>query len=156
MYDRGSNTNLILGKIAQKGKMDVISDKPKLMTVAGGQTLTTKYGTYRAELGPLITGGDRFFDCQGVNSIAGSLRKQSLKQVNKELRETGYFDPTVPLPKHAAGGVVGILVGIQDVQLDPVLVAVLPSGTGVYRWPFIDIWAHTHLSPPPPPTNRSH
>ena len=72
--------------------------------------------------------------------IAGSLRKQSLKQVNKELRETGYLDPTVPLPKHAAGGDVGILVGIQDVQLDPILIAVLPSGTGVYRCPFIDIW----------------
>ena len=75
---------MILGKVAQKGKMIIISDRPKLMTVAGGQMLTTRYGTYRAEIGPLITGGDRYLDCQGVNSIAGSLRKQSLKQVNKE------------------------------------------------------------------------
>ena len=140
--------------------MDVISDRPKIMTVAGGQTLTTRYGTYRAELGPLITGGDKFLDCQGVNSIAGSLRKQSLKEVNKELRETGYFDPTIPLPKHAAGGDVGILVGIQDVQLDPVLIAVLPSGTGVYRYPFIDIWgskiafAGPHPSFTTPTTNK--
>ena len=46
MYDRGSNTNLILGKVAQKGKMQIISDKPRLMTVVGGQTLTTKYRLY--------------------------------------------------------------------------------------------------------------
>ena len=98
---------MILGKVAQRGKMNIISDKPKLMTVAGGQTLTTRYGTYRAEIGTLITGGDRYLDCQGVNSIAGSLRKQSLKQVNKELRETGYLDPTVPLPKHAEGEMWG-------------------------------------------------
>ena len=75
----------------------------------------------------MITGGDRYLDCQGVYSIAGSLRKQSLKEVNKELRGTGFFDPTISLPKHAAGGDVGILVGIQDVQLDPVLIAVLAS-----------------------------
>ena len=34
MYDRGPNTNLILGKIVQEGKMQIISDKPKMMTVA--------------------------------------------------------------------------------------------------------------------------
>ena len=120
--------------------MQTISSRPKIMTVAGGHTLTTKYGSFRVEIGPLITGGDKFLDCQGVNSIAGSLKKQSLHQVNEELRETGFLDPTVPLPKHAGGGDVGILVGIQDVQLDPVLIAVLPSGTGVYRCPFIDMW----------------
>ena len=102
--------------------------------------MTTKYGSYRVKIGPLITGGDRFLNCQGVNSIAGSLKKQSLHQVNEELRGTGYLDPTAPLLKHAAGGDVRILVGIQDVQLDPVLIAVLPSGTGVYRCPFIDMW----------------
>ena len=36
MYDRGSNTNLVLGKIAQEGKMETISSEPKIMTVAGG------------------------------------------------------------------------------------------------------------------------
>ena len=92
------------------------------------------------EIGPFITGGDKFLDCQGVNSIAGSLKKQNLHKVNDELRALNIFEPTVPLPKHSGGGDVGILVGIQDVQLDPVLVCVLPSGTGLYRCPFVDIW----------------
>ena len=140
MYDRGSNTNLILGKVAQSGKMGIVSDRPRTMTVAGGQTLTTKYGEHRAEIGPSITGENRYLDCQGVNSIAGSLRKPSLKEVNRELRGTGFLYQSTPLPRHAAGGNVGVLVGIQDVQLDPVLIAVLPSGTCVYRCPFINIW----------------
>ena len=110
--------------------METLSSRPKVMTVAGRHKLITKFGSFRVEMGPLITGGDRFLDCQGVNSIAGSLKKQSLYHVNEELRETGLFDPTVPLPKHTGGGDVGILVGIQDVQLDPVLIGVLPSGTG--------------------------
>ena len=120
--------------------METISSEPKIMTVAGGHQLTTKYGSFRVEIGPLITGGDRFLDCQGVNSIAGSLKKQTLHKVNDELRAMNLIEPTVPLPKHSGGGDVGILVGIQDVQLDPVLVCVLPSGTGVYRCPFVDIW----------------
>ena len=140
MYDRGSNTNLILGKVAQSGKMGIISNRHTKMTVAGGHTLTTKYGVYRAEIGPSIIGENMYIDCQGVNAIAGSLRKQSLKEVNRELRGTGFLDQNTPLPRHTAGGIVGVLVGIQDVQLDPVLIAVLPSGIGVYRCPFIDIW----------------
>ena len=65
MYDRGSNTNLVLRKIAQEGKMKTISSEPNIMTVAGGHKLTTRYGSFRVEIGPLITGGDRFLDCQG-------------------------------------------------------------------------------------------
>ena len=140
MYDRGSNTNLVLGKVAQQGKMEPISSEPKVMTVAGGHQLTTKYGSYRVEIGPYITGGDKFTDCQGVNSIVGNLKKQNLQEVNEELRASNFFEPTIPLPKYAGGGNVGILVGIQDVQLDPVLVCVLPSGTRLYRCPFVDIW----------------
>ena len=66
--------------------------------------------------------------------------KQNLDEVNEELRASNLLEPTVPLPKYAGGGDVGILLGIQDVQLDPVLVCVLPSGTGLYRCPFVDIW----------------
>ena len=43
----------------------------------------------------------------------------------------------------------------QDTQLDPVLVATLPSGIGVYKCPFIDMWGSnlayavlTHRSKP--------
>lgn len=97
--------------------MNIISDRPRKMTVAGGHTLTTKYGVYRAEIGPSITVKNRYIECQGVNSIAGSLRKQSLKEVNRELWGTGFLDRYTPLPKHAAGGTVGVLVGIQDVQI---------------------------------------
>ena len=109
-------------------------------------------GVYRAVLGPSITGEDRYLDCQGVNSIVGSLRKQSLKEVNKELKRSGLIDQHTPLPKYTAGGSVGVLVGIQDVQLDPILIVVLPFGIGVYRCPFVDAWgsqiafAGPHLS----------
>ena len=93
-----------------------------------------------AVLRPSINGEDRYLNCQGVSSIAGTLREQSLKEVNKELRRSGLIDQHIPLPKHAPGGNVGVLVGIQDVQLDPVLIAVLPSGISVCRCPFVHVW----------------
>ena len=120
--------------------MMIIFRKPGKVRVAGRQTLSTKYGVYRAVLGPSITGEDRYLDCQGVSSIAGTLRKQSLKEVNKELRRSGLIDQHIPLPKHAVRGNVRVLVGIQDIQLDLVLIAVLPSGIGVYRCPFVEVW----------------
>ena len=102
--------------------MKEISSEPKTMTVAGGHQLTTKFGSYRAKLRPYIGGGGKFVECQGVNSIAGNLMKQDLNEVNEELRATSLLEPSVPLPRYAGGGDVGILLGIQDVQLDPVLV----------------------------------
>ena len=114
----------------------------------------TKYkcGVYNAVLGPSITGENRYLDCQGVNTIAGSLRKQSLKEVNKELRSFGLVDQHTPLPRYAAGGSVGVLMGKQDIQLDPVLIAVLPSGIGVYRCPFVDMWGSQIAYPGPHPS----
>ena len=107
MHDQAPTQTSYLAWVAQAGKMKIIFDRPRKMTVAGGHTLTTKYGVYRAEVGPSITGENRYIDCQGVNSIAGTLRKQSLKEVNRELRGTGFMDRNTPLPKHAAGELWG-------------------------------------------------
>ena len=41
------------------------------------------------------------------------------------------IDVDTPLPEYTGQGQVGILVGLQDVSLDPVLIGVLPSGLGV-------------------------
>ena len=50
MYDRGSNTNLIAGKIAETENMEIISNKPGKVKVAGRQSISTKYGVYSAVL----------------------------------------------------------------------------------------------------------
>ena len=58
---------------------------------------------------------------------------------NQGVEEIGLVDPTIPLPEFAGGGPVGLLVGIQDIRLDPILLGTLPSGIGVYQCPFVDI-----------------
>ena len=35
---------------------------------------------------------------------------------------------------------MSLLVGLQDISLDPVLIGILLSGLGVYQCPFVDVW----------------
>ena len=63
-----------------------------------------------------------------------------MKEINKELGDAEMIDVDTPLPEYTRKGHVGILVGLQDVSLDPILIGVLPSGLGVYQRPFVDIW----------------
>ena len=60
-----------------------------------------------------------------------------LNEVNEELRELGMINLETPLPEYAGGGDVGLLIRIQNVQFDPVLLGMLPSGIGC---PFVDKW----------------
>ena len=135
MYDRGSNVHLATkrvtaGKIAEK-----VSRNQMKIAVAGGKTKTYTQGMYRVSVDE-----SESIHCHPVQSIARYLRRQDLQEVNTELQCSGLIDPSLPLPDYTAGGDVQVLVGLQDVRLDPILIAVLPSGIGVYRCPFKDIW----------------
>ena len=94
-------------------------------------------------MGPSNNGEYFNLDCQGISTIAGDIAEQPLNEGNRELRESGLISPDTPLPENAGGGPRGLLVGIQDIRLDPVLIATLPSGIGVYQCPFIDVWGST-------------
>ena len=54
--------------------------------------------------------------------------KHPLQEINLELRDMEMVDLNAPLPKFTRGGSVGILIGLQDVSLDPILIGTLPSG----------------------------
>ena len=92
---------------------------------------------------------------QGMGSIAREFKKQTLDDVNMELRDSGMIDPSIPLPKYAGVGNIGLLVGIQEVRLDPVLLGTLPSGVGVYQFPFVDIWGSSLAFAGPHPSFQS-
>ena len=69
----------------------------------------------------------------------GPMKRYSLQEAQQELRNIkGGFD--APLPEYTGGGEVSVLIGLQDISLDPVLLDILPSGLGVYQCPFVDVW----------------
>ena len=140
MHDRGSSSHLIVGEIAETENLQILSARDGCIQVAGGHKVSTDYGLYRAVEDPSTSGEYFGLNCQGIAKIAGDLKEQSLNEVNTELRRSGLINPDTLLPEYAGGGPLELLIRIQDVQLDPVLVAVLPSGIGVYKCPFIDVW----------------
>ena len=61
-----------------------------------------------------------------------------LQEVPQEFRDVA-LGFNAPLLEYTGGGQVSLLVGLQDISLDPVLIGILPSGLGVYQCPFVDI-----------------
>ena len=89
-----------------------------------------------------------------MRSIAGELKKQSLEDVCMELQGSGLIDPNI-LPEYAGGGNVGLLVGIQDVRINPVILVTLPSGVGVYQCLFVNSWGSSLVFAGPHPSFQS-
>ena len=46
----------------------------------------------------------------------------------------------MPLPFSIRGSPVGLLIGLQNITMNPVLIGILPSGLGVYRSVFTDVY----------------
>ena len=137
-FDRGANTNLIKGELASKENLQQVSKKTTSLTVVGGTSIRTEYGTYRFALGPTEKGEFHEIVCQGMDSVTSNFRKQDLQEISNEYKQ--HVSKTDTLPLYTAGSEVHLLLGIKNTHLDPVLVTILPSGVGVYRSPFEDIW----------------
>ena len=140
IYDRGSNTNMIRGEIAETEGLDILSARAGRIKVAGGDFISTGFRSYKTTLGPSRTWNFHNLKCQGIKEITGELMKHPLQEINQELREMEMVDMNAPFPKFTGGGSVGILIGLQDVSLDPILIGTLPSGLGVYQCLFVDVW----------------
>ena len=137
MFDRGSNVNLIDGEVAERENLKVLSDKPMSLQVVGGEEVSTQYGKYQVMLGGRSS-GFHTIECLGMPQVTSKFNHYSLHEVNKELRATGIIHPDEPLPETVGGTPAHILLGIGNVDLDPVLLTTLDSGVGVYRSPFTD------------------
>ena len=137
LFDRGANVNLIDGKLAEEEDLYVASRDPTTIKVAGAGSMPTEYGKYFLTLGSSNTGWYRI-ECHGVPNVTVPFPKFDLREANKEFRTI--WDKSTPLPPSIGGSPVGLLIGLQNITMDPVLIGILPSGLGVYRSVFTDIY----------------
>ena len=119
---------MIRGEIAETEGLEILSARAGRNKVAGGDFISTGFGSYKTTLGPSRTGNFHNLKCQGIKEITGELMKHLLQEINQALRDMKMVDVNAPLPKFTGGGSVGILIGLQDVSLDPILIGTLPSG----------------------------
>ena len=76
-----------------------------------------------------------------MDSVTNEFCQYDLTEIIEEFRsKSTKCDKNVPLPLYAAGTNLKLLIGIKNNKLDPTLVEVLPSGIGVYKSPFFDIF----------------
>ena len=99
-YDRGSNCHLIDGDLAEREGLEVVSDKPTTIRVAGSNTIVTEYGKYRFRIGPTREGLYHTLTCQGIGRVTSEFTQYSMSEIIKECRsipgfENEVFPPTV-------------------------------------------------------------
>ena len=56
-FDRGGKAHLVQGKMAVATGFEITSSRPTSLTVVGGGSLKTEYGSYQFNLGPGARGG---------------------------------------------------------------------------------------------------
>ena len=137
MFDRGANVNLIDGEVAEREELCVLNQDPTTINVAGGDKLLSQYGKYLITLGAHDLGWHRL-TCHGMPEVTVKFPRYDLSDVNRECRNA--FGKSLTLPTFTGGAPVSLLIGIQNVMLDPVRIGILPSGVGVFQSPFRDIF----------------
>ena len=76
-----------------------------------------------------------------MDSVTARFNKSDLSTICSEFLSSLDSIQDVPLlPKYVGGSDAHLLIGIKNTCLDPTLIKILPSGVGVYRSAFRDIW----------------
>ena len=139
-FDGGANSNLISGDIAVKERLEKTSEKETTIKTLGGGSICTRYGNYRFSLGPTEENEFAEINCIGMDELTTEFRKYSLEEISQEYRNSCKEGKPEPVPKYTGGGKVGLLLGLKNPRLHPVLIKTLDSGVAVYKSPFKDIF----------------
>ena len=140
-FDSGANSHLIRRDVALRENLEKYSDTPTRITVVGGGTVCSEYGSFNFCLGPDQENRFHELRCIGMEDLTSDFRKYDLKDIKNEYNlSLEKASPREPLPEYVGGSKVQLLIGIKNSHLMPVLIKTLDSGVGVYKSPFKDIF----------------
>ena len=140
LYDRGANQHLIEGQLAKELNLKLLTKKPSKLSILSGGSVLPTYGSYKMLLGPTDSGKYHELATQGIKTITSKFPRYDLSDINSETLSTTDLPSDTPLPPYVGGESIGILFGIKTPDLEPTLVYTLPSGIGLYKSPFKDIF----------------
>ena len=104
-FDSGANSHLISGEIAETENLKKYSSRPTKITVVGGGSVCSEYGSYKFGLGPDEDNKFHELRCIGIEDITTEFRKYDLIDIIKEYKGTLNKDESnIPLPKYVRGG----------------------------------------------------
>ena len=140
LYDRGANQHLINGPLAEELQIKVNNPEANAIGVVSGGKIWTDYGTYQMYLGPTAEGKYYEIIAQGIKDVTGVIPRYSLEDINKEALRYSHLVPGTTMPPYVGGDKVRLLIGLKNSDLEPVCIMNLPSGIGLYKSVFKDIF----------------
>ena len=140
LYDRGANQHLINGSLAEELQIKVNNPEANAIGVVSGGKIWTDYGTYQMYLGPTAEGKYHEIIAQGIKDVTGVIPRYSLEDINKEALRYSHLVPGTSMPPYVGGDKVKLLIGLKNSELEPVCIMNLPSGIGLYKSVFKDIY----------------
>jgi hypothetical protein len=136
-YDSGANGNLIDGSLAESLGLTILDDTPATVTVVGGGSINTRYGTYCCILGPDSSNQYHELELQGIESITKPYPPIDLSSL---VVEASSFLPNQAWPTQIGGCDVQLLIGIKNSLLVPKVKFVLPNGLAIYESALTDVF----------------
>ena len=136
-FDSGSSGNIIEGELAERLKLQVLTDAAVNMGGFGGIRVWSEYGCYLLSLGPSTDNKIYSLEVQGVDTITERIPQVDLRRLWPEAKTL--IGNNVPLPTLIGGSRVHLLIGIKSTPLEPVRLHTLPNGLGIFRSVFKDV-----------------
>ena len=122
-FDRGANIHIIDGSLAAEENLQQASSSQTSLTMVGGKKIKSQHGTYRFNLGPAEKGKFHEIVCVGMDDVTAGFGTYDLSEICEEFKLNADGDEvTEILPKQVGGSRVHILLGIKNMNLDPVLI----------------------------------
>ena len=88
-FDSGANAHLIDGRMARQEDLQLVFSKSVALGIIGGGSIKTEYGSFRFNLGPGEDGKYHEITAIGMDSVTAGFGKYDLKEVIKELCNSG-------------------------------------------------------------------
>ena len=98
-FDSGANSHLISGEVAEAENLEKYSSQATRITVVGGGSVCSEYGSYKFGLGPDKENKFHELKCIGIENVTSEFRKYDLLDIIEEYRgSVSKEEANLPMP----------------------------------------------------------
>ena len=143
-YDSGASIGIILGKIAEMLKLEILDTRQQEISGAADMLHRSPYGKYGMTIGPLSDGSYHKLSLTGLQQITDTIPSYDMTSLADEARafsnELGLKFIESVYPTKVGGNAAGMVLGMRTPHLLPKEQFILPSGLIVARTEIVDVY----------------
>ena len=143
-YDSGASIGIILGRIAEMLKLEVLDTCQQEISGAANMLHRSPYGKYGMTIGPLSDGSYHKLSLTGLQQITDAIPSYDMTSLADEARayskDLGLEFAESVYPTKIGGNTTGMVLGMRTPHLLPKEQFILPSGLIVARTEIVDVY----------------